>query len=288
MTKTKSKEVKDVQNSRLYTLFRIIILVSCASVFIADLNPGRVTTAISRNVSLFTASVSYSSIISQMKRALLRGWIQNSTCMQIMIASDLLLIGIILAAVGACMSFGNRRMRKRGFIFPLIGSLLMFGGLGGMFGAYDQIVCRQHNAKVPAYFPYGLLAVCSTCSYDHPDSDRHSDVPVKEEKQCTSWRTEDGNEGEVSSCSCCSFQCLHFDLHLLPICRFGDGAMPSLITRQAVSLLPHLLCRTGSGSRSCSRMKLQEADVLRVLKNTLGMSGWVFSPAGFRWHSLCC
>jgi putative aldouronate transport system permease protein len=72
-----------------------------------------------------------------------------------MIASDILLIGVILTSIGACMSFGNKRMRKKGFIFPLIGSFLMFGGLGGIFGSYDQIL-QANNAKVPANFPYGF------------------------------------------------------------------------------------------------------------------------------------
>ena len=95
----------------MYRIHRIVVLLACAAIFFPGFNPGRITSAISRNVSLFTAGISYQSLVSQLARALLRGWVQKSTFLQLMISSDILIIGIILAAVGACTSFGNRRMR---------------------------------------------------------------------------------------------------------------------------------------------------------------------------------
>ncbi|MGM9607038.1 MAG: ABC transporter permease subunit [Oscillospiraceae bacterium] len=144
------------QSNVLYIVHRVAILLAVAAVFYPGFNPGRITTAINRNVSLFTASISYSSIVSNLERALLRGWVQSSTFVLVMAASILLVIGIIVSCVGGCMSVGNRRMRRYGLYFPLIGGVVMAVGLGCLFLAYSHIVAAD-NSRVPANFPGGFV-----------------------------------------------------------------------------------------------------------------------------------
>ena len=139
----------------MYIVHRIAILLACAAIFYPGFNPGRITTAINRNVSLFTASVSYSSLVSEIQRPLARGWVSSSTFVMVMIASIILILGIVLAAIGGCMSVGNNRMRRKGLVFPLIGSVVMAGGLGGIFAAYSQIAAAA-NDRVPANFAPGF------------------------------------------------------------------------------------------------------------------------------------
>lgn len=139
----------------VYIIHRIAILLACAAVFYPGFNPGRITTSINRNVSLFTACISYNSLVSELQRPLARGWVQSSTFVMVMIASIVLLVGIILSAVGGCMSVGNNRMQRKGLIFPLIGSVVMAGGLCGIFMAYRQIVAAA-NDRVPANFASGF------------------------------------------------------------------------------------------------------------------------------------
>ncbi len=155
MTSTKTKAAVKTPGSKLYILHRVAILLACAAIFYPGFNPGRITTAINRNVSLFTASISYSSLVSQLERALMRGWVQKSTFILIMGASIVLILGIVLSAVGGCMSVGNRRMRRYGLYFPLAGSVVMAGGLVGLFMAYTQIVAAN-NDRVPANVPGGF------------------------------------------------------------------------------------------------------------------------------------
>ena len=152
MTNTKSLAVERTPGSRLYILHRVAILLACAAVFYPGFNPGRVTEAINRNVSLFTASISYSSLVSELERALLRGWVQSATFVLIMIASIVLIVGIVLSAVGGCMSAGNRRMRRYGLYFPLGGAILVARGLAGIYGAYTQNVTGHHHRR-PAWRP---------------------------------------------------------------------------------------------------------------------------------------
>lgn len=266
MSKPKSRETKDEQDSLWYRIHRIIVLIACAAVFYPGFNPGRITTSISRNVSLFTASVSYSAIVDQLQRALIRGWVQKSTFIQVMLSSDLLLIGVILAAVGACMSFGNRRMRKRGFIFPLIGSLLMFGGLGGIFGAYDQIV-QAASAKVPAYFPMGfwlfaaftVMIILSTGIL--MAREKRSKLPLEPKMEM--------KDKYQLFLLFLPVLALTFIFSYLPLwgwryAFFDYKAGGELTSANFVGLKWFTILFQNATTR---------ADVLRVLKNTLGMSG---------------
>lgn len=139
----------------LYILHRAAILLACAAIFYPGLNPGRITTAINRNVSLFTASISYSSVVSELQRPLMRGWVQSSTFILVTFASLVLIIGIVLSAVGGCMSVGNNRMQSKGLRFPLLGSVLMIGGLAGIYVAYTQVVAAD-NYRVPPRFAGGF------------------------------------------------------------------------------------------------------------------------------------
>lgn len=139
----------------IYIVHRVAILLACAAIFYPGFNPGRITTAINRNVSLFTASISYQSLVNDLARPLARGWVQSSTFVLLMAASIVLVVGIVLCAVGGCMSVGNNRMQRRGLLFPLIGSLVMTGGLVGIYMAYLQIVAAANN-RVPANFAPGF------------------------------------------------------------------------------------------------------------------------------------
>lgn len=176
------------QSTALYMIHRIAILIAVAAVFYPGFNPGRITTAINRNVSLFTASISYSSIVSNLERALLRGWVQKSTFILVMVASIILLIGIIASCVGGCMSVGNRRMRRYGLYFPLAGGTVMAVGLGLLFLACSQ-VAAANNSRVPANFPGGftlylvLTVLVLATSVILLLQDRRNPEPLEEDMQ---------------------------------------------------------------------------------------------------------
>lgn len=136
----------------LYSVFRVLCLVSVVAAFYPGLNPGRITESISRNLSLFTETISYSSLTSNLTRALMRGWVDSSTFVVLQIMCAILIVGIVLAAVGGCMSFGNRRMRYYGLLAPLAGGIAMSGGLIGIYMGYINLVSAA-NAKVPAMLP---------------------------------------------------------------------------------------------------------------------------------------
>ena len=151
MTQTKAK----TRGGIMYILHRVVILFTCAAVFYPGFNPGRITTEISRYTSLLTSCISYKSLVGNLGRALNRGWIQASTFRLLMVASIVLVAGIILAAIGGCMSVGNDRMRFYGARFPLIGSLFMGAGLVLISVCHNQIVAAD-TARVPPNVSMGF------------------------------------------------------------------------------------------------------------------------------------
>ena len=122
-----------------YWIHRFVILLSGLMIFFSPVNPGRVSGMINENASLFTTAVSYGTITNTMARALKKEWILESDIRFLMLACAVTILGILLCAVGGCMSAGNNKMKKTGVIFPLAGSLVMLGGLQMIRGAYGRI-----------------------------------------------------------------------------------------------------------------------------------------------------
>ena len=128
---------------------RILGLIAVAAVFYPGLNPGRVTDAISKNVSLFTQAISYSALTENVTRILMRGWVDNSVFILLQIFAVILIIGIALCAAGACMSFGNRRMKYRIQWLPLAGTIVMSGGLTGFWYGYLNLTALGDDRLAP-------------------------------------------------------------------------------------------------------------------------------------------
>lgn len=160
MTSTKTISTKTGGGTKagmdkVYLIHRIAILLACGAVFYPASNPGRITTQISQYTSLLTSAVSWSSLTGNLNRALNKGYLAVGTFQLLMAASIVVLVGVILAAVGGCMSVGNNRMKRTGLRFPAIGSLLMLGGLAGIYVAYTQVLAADYS-KAPANFPGGF------------------------------------------------------------------------------------------------------------------------------------
>ncbi len=122
-----------------FWIHRIVILITGMMVFFSPVNPGRILEQINENISLFTTAISYDNITTQLKTAISRGAISEGDIRTLMTGSMIMLIGVLLCAVGGCMSAGNTRMKKRGVFFPIVGSLTMLGGLYMIWTDYQAI-----------------------------------------------------------------------------------------------------------------------------------------------------
>ena len=137
----------------LYYVTRIATLLSLVMIFFPAFNPAKVCDFINKNMSLFTSGISYSGLVEQCVRAFRMEWVQESSFQIIFVSSMITCIGIALEAVTACMSVGNLKMKKRGNIFAVVGAVLQVIGLIGIYVAYTQIAQTTKPEKVIPYFP---------------------------------------------------------------------------------------------------------------------------------------
>ena len=112
-------------------IIRILTAFAGLMIFFPEVNPGRLMSDINANTSLFTAAISYSTLTDSFARPLRMGWVQPWHFYLIMGGCALLMLGIILSAIGACMSLGNHRMKRAAVKLPLIGSGLSKDGITG-------------------------------------------------------------------------------------------------------------------------------------------------------------
>ena len=123
-------------------VYRAAALVAGLALFFPPLNPGRISGKINEAASLFTTAVSRGTVTNAMGRILREQWIADSDITLLMIACCIILAGVIACCAGACMSLGNDKMRKTGLILPVIGAPVMAGGLLLIGKAYRNMLDR--------------------------------------------------------------------------------------------------------------------------------------------------
>lgn len=136
----------------LYYGLRISVLLSAVMLFFPGLNPAKVCGYINKNMSLFTSAIDYSGLIKECGRAFDKGWVAESSFQMLFAASLITLIGIILCGVCGCMSVGNLKLKKLGNWFSLVGAALEIAGLFVIRLAYNQIAATTRPEKVEPLF----------------------------------------------------------------------------------------------------------------------------------------
>ena len=157
MSSTKSR--KEIITDKLYYPIRIAILLSVVFLFIPNLNPARISGMINKNMSLFSAGISYSSLTAEFGRAFRKGWVEESSMQLLFVSSMAMCLGIVAFCVSGCMSLGNLKFKKTGNIIGTIGCAAELAGIGGIYIAYLQISQTAKPDKIQPVFPSGLLLI---------------------------------------------------------------------------------------------------------------------------------
>ncbi len=134
-------------------LQRIVTLLSLFFVFFPSVNPARVSALVGRTLSLFTSGISYARLTSEMGRAFSKGWISAVSIRILFAGSAVILVGIALSCAASCMSLGNLKLKSYGKWFALSGSVLMAVGLLLIRASYLQLLGSSNPAKVEAAIP---------------------------------------------------------------------------------------------------------------------------------------
>ena len=122
---------------------RIIILLVFLMIFFPPFNPGRISTNISGNLTLLTSATSFDTVNTKLAAYMDESgsrFALNAGDMKLsMLGCAMVLVGALAAAAGACISLGNRRMRRLGVWFPLVGAVLILAGLAVNRTAFGRI-----------------------------------------------------------------------------------------------------------------------------------------------------
>ncbi|MBQ7775772.1 MAG: sugar ABC transporter permease [Lachnospiraceae bacterium] len=143
-TKTEREQIA----GKIYYLNRIAIIFSIVMMFFPAINPAKVCGYVNKNMSLLTTGTSYSKLIEDCTRAFRQGWVNESSFQLLFYASMITCIGIVIAAVCGCMSLGNVKMQKTGNWFAIGGSILQIIGLMMIHNAYTQVAATSRPEKV--------------------------------------------------------------------------------------------------------------------------------------------
>lgn len=150
MNQTKTR--KEILSDKLYYLLRIAILLSVVFLFIPALNPTRISGLINKNLSLFTAGISYSSLTAEFGRAFKKGWVMESSIQILYVSAVAVCLGIVANAASGCMSLGNIKFKKLGNLISIIGCVVELAGMAGIYVAYSQVARTKKPKRVEPMF----------------------------------------------------------------------------------------------------------------------------------------
>lgn len=128
--------------------YRILALILFVLLFIPGANPARISEKISRNVSLFTAAFSYKTYIGNLENILVRGYLPESVMRLGFFGSLMTCLGIIAMGAGSCMSVGNNKLKRIAHYTLFGGSLVSFLSLFIILRAYNLISSSPNIDKV--------------------------------------------------------------------------------------------------------------------------------------------
>ncbi len=165
--------------------FRVLALLLFILLFIPGANPARISENINRNVSLFTSGFSYSTYTENLQRALIRGWLPEYVMRISWISSLFVCLGVIACGAGACMSVGNNKLKRYAHLTLLAGSSVSFASMFGIIRVYNIIsssplpekVLPMEPSSAAIYFILpAIIFVCTAITFIK------TPAPQKEEK----------------------------------------------------------------------------------------------------------
>ena len=139
---------------KLYWVLRIGIVVNVILLFFPSFNPARVCGIMNKNLSLFSCGVSYDTIVSDFGRAFRQNWVSEADFHALNACSFVIILSVIVACAGGCMSLGNTKMKKLGLFFSAGGGLTEIITFFWMKGIYNAVTQTAANAgKIDKVLP---------------------------------------------------------------------------------------------------------------------------------------
>lgn len=144
-----------------YIVARVVLIVFALLMFFPGVSPSRFILSagqaeISATKSLFTNSISFSSLLTGLDRAFKREWLNIGGFYVLYGGCLAVLLGVLVSAVGGCMSVGNLPMKHVGKRFLLGGGIVMTGGMAAILASYYIITGSADEKRITYAMPSGM------------------------------------------------------------------------------------------------------------------------------------
>lgn len=252
-------------SARVYQVLRLLAVVMFLFLFLPGLDPARISGLINRNLSLFTAGISHSQLVNGFSKAFRKGWIEESTLTALQIGSLTCVLGILAQAGGMCASLGSHKLKRIGTGVTLGGAVASLAGLGCIYACHNAFVHAEKADKLEPVLPVGfaVLAVLVAASAVL------SVILLATGKKAAKEETCEIEPKYQLFLMCLPFLLLAFLFGYLPLYgwryAFFDykaGDVLSMSNFVGFKWFTYLV-----------QNKATHSDIIRVMKNTLGISG---------------
>ena len=140
------KTLREKIADKLYWIIRLGILAVSILMFFPAFNAARICSTVNKNMSLFTSAVSWDGLKQDVGTAFRFGILNEDTYRLIMVAAFISVVGIVIMAAGGCMSLGNTKMKKISNIPSAVGSVVLLGGM-----IFTEVIRNKLFTEVSAY-----------------------------------------------------------------------------------------------------------------------------------------
>lgn len=147
------RSVEEKKVDKFYYVYRVWSLLALALMFVPNLNPARICGYVSKNLSLFSCGFFYNSLTEDCGRAFTKGWVTTGNFVLLYVSGMVICLGILAELVASAMSLGSLKLKNRANIVAIIASIAQFVGLAGIVGAFALVSNTPKADKVLPSFP---------------------------------------------------------------------------------------------------------------------------------------
>lgn len=142
INKTASERIAD----KIYWVLRCAVVMNIVALFFPAFNPVRISENVNKNMSLFSCALSHEAMLSNFKATLKRQEWLEPAFKSLSFCAVIIVIAAVVAAIGGCMSLGNRRLKKFGLLFSFAAGVIELIGVLQIKPIVNELSVLSYNA----------------------------------------------------------------------------------------------------------------------------------------------